>query len=165
MNKTFWPAALALAACAFGAEAPVTFNKDVLPILQRNCQTCHRPGNIAPMSFLTYEGARPWAKAIKSAVVMRKMPPWFADPQYGHYSNDRSLKQSEIDTIAKWADSGAPAGDPRNAPAVVQWPENGWQIKPDVIVKGVPYNVPASGLLEWTWVVLPSPFKDDTWVP
>src|SRR5947199_154527 len=69
MNIKLWPAGLALAACAFGAEAPVTFHKDVLPILQRNCQTCHRPGNIAPMSFLTYESTRPWAKAMKTAVV------------------------------------------------------------------------------------------------
>src|SRR5437016_5341143 len=89
----------------------VTFSRDVLPILQRNCQTCHRPGNIAPMSLLTYENARPWAKAMKAAVSSRKMPPWFADPQYGHFSNDPSLKQSDIDTIAKWAESGAPQGD------------------------------------------------------
>src|SRR5262245_48531275 len=75
------------------AAGAVTFNKDVLPILQQNCQTCHRPGNIAPMSFLTYETTRPWAKAMKTAVITRKMPPWFADPQYGHFSNDRSLKQ------------------------------------------------------------------------
>ena len=69
----------------------VTFNKDVLPILQKNCQDCHRPGEIAPMSFLTYEDARPWAKAIKAAVVKRQMPPWFADPAYGHFANDRRL--------------------------------------------------------------------------
>src|SRR5262245_61141586 len=98
------------------AEAPaagaVTFNKDVLPILQRNCQTCHRPGNIAPMSFLTYETTRPWAKAMKAAVLTRKMPPWFADPQYGHFSNDRSLKQADIDTIVQWVDNGALQGDP-----------------------------------------------------
>ena len=80
-------------ASAAGPAGAVTFNKDVLPILQRNCQACHRPGNIAPMSFLSYETTRPWAKAMKTAVVTRKMPPWFADPQYGHFSNDRSLKQ------------------------------------------------------------------------
>ena len=88
------------------AAGPVTFNKDVLPILERNCQTCHRPGNIAPMSFLTYETTRPWAKAMKAAVITGKMPPWFADPLYGHFSNDRSLKQEEIDTIVQWADNG-----------------------------------------------------------
>jgi len=74
------------------ADASVTFHKDVEPILQRNCQTCHRPGQVAPMSFLTYQNVRPWAKAMKAAVVARKMPPWFADPQHGPYLNDRSLK-------------------------------------------------------------------------
>src|SRR5437879_6580116 len=111
MNQRLWPAGMLLAAHAFAANTlmaePVTFNKDVLPILQQNCQTCHRPGNIAPMSFLTYETTRPWAKAMKAAVVTRKMPPWFADPQYGHFSNDPSLKQNDIDKIVKWA-----AGDP-----------------------------------------------------
>src|SRR5215472_9281953 len=97
-----------LAADASSSASSVTFNKDVLPILQKNCQTCHRPGQIAPMSFLTYQSARPWAKAMKAAVAARKMPPWFADPNYGHFFNDRSLKQSEIETIAKWADNGAP---------------------------------------------------------
>jgi hypothetical protein len=156
------------ATAALGADSAnpnaVTFNKDVLPILQQNCQSCHRPGQIAPMSFLTYENSRPWAKAMKAAVLGKKMPPWNADPSVGHFVNDRSLKQGEIDTIAKWADAGAPAGDPKDAPAAIQWPEDGWQIKPDVVVKGMPYNVPATGLVEWTWVVLPSPFKEDTWV-
>src|SRR5213593_1891311 len=101
---------------ASAAGGAVTFNKDVLPVLQRNCQSCHRPGNIAPMSFLTYEATRPWAKAMKAAVVTRKMPPWFADPQYGPFSNDRSLKRDEIDTIVKWADNGAPQGDAKDAP-------------------------------------------------
>src|SRR5436190_10265009 len=88
---------------AFAAES-ATFNKDVLPILQKNCQSCHRPGQIAPMSLLTYENVRPWAKAMKVAVVSRKMPPWFADPEAGHFANDRSLKQSDIDTIVNWVD-------------------------------------------------------------
>src|SRR5438046_8509545 len=100
-------AVLAAAAVASEQPAPVTFAKDVLPILQKNCQSCHRPGQIAPMSLITYQEARPWAKAIKAAVATRKMPPWSADPSYGHFTNDRSLKQSEIDTLVKWADSGA----------------------------------------------------------
>ncbi len=93
-------AGLAVAVTAMAADvsssAPsaVTFTKDVLPVLQRNCQTCHRPGQVAPMSLLTYQDARPWAKAIKAAVTARKMPPWFADPNYGHFLNDRSLKPS-----------------------------------------------------------------------
>src|SRR5580698_4565808 len=103
------------------APASVTFHKDVLPILQKNCQGCHRPGQIAPMSFLTYDSARPWAKAMKVAVATKKMPPWFADPQFSHFANDRSLKQSDIDTIAKWADGGALEGNAKDAPAPVQW--------------------------------------------
>ena len=90
---------LSVLVTAAAADTPVTFHKDVLPILQKNCQSCHRPGQIAPMSFLSYESTRPWAKAMKTAVATRKMPPWFADPQFGHFSNDRSLKQNEIDTI------------------------------------------------------------------
>src|SRR5438105_2879842 len=92
-------AVAALAADASSSPASVTFHKDVLPILQKNCQGCHRPGQIAPMSFLSYKDVRPWAKAMKLAVATRKMPQWFADPKYGHFANDRSLKQSEIDTI------------------------------------------------------------------
>src|SRR5438552_7400870 len=91
-------AVAALAADASSSPALVTFHKDVLPILQRNCQGCHRPGQIAPMSFLSYESVRPWAKAMKAAVASRKMPPWFADPKFGHFANNRSLKQDEIDT-------------------------------------------------------------------
>src|SRR5579872_6300355 len=102
-------------AAVIAAPAPVTFNKDVLPILQKNCQGCHRPGQVAPMSFLTYQSARPWAKAMKVAVVTKKMPPWFADPRYEHFLNDRSLAQSDIETIAQWADSGAIEGDAKDA--------------------------------------------------
>src|SRR5215469_2494223 len=100
-----------------------TFYKDVLPIVQEHCQTCHRPGQIGPFSLLDYQSARPWAKAIKNAVSARKMPPWLANPQYGHFNNDRSLGQAEINTFVAWANNGAPAGDPKDAPPPVQWPE------------------------------------------
>src|SRR5882672_6620906 len=82
--------ALSLSCVALATAASTgqsTFNKDVLPVLQKNCQTCHRPGEVAPMSFLTYQETRPWAKAIKGAVLSHKMPPWFADPKYGHFQN------------------------------------------------------------------------------
>src|SRR3970040_1351140 len=91
------------------ADAP-TFYKDVLPILQANCQSCHRPGEVAPMSLLTYEQSRPWARAIKTAVTSRQMPPWSADPNYGHFVNERRLVDREIATLTAWADSGAAAG-------------------------------------------------------
>jgi hypothetical protein len=146
------------------ASTAVTFNKDVLPVLQANCQGCHRPGQIAPMSFLSYESTRPWAKAMKAAVLTKKMPPWGADPNYGHFTNDRSLSQHDMEIIAKWADAGAPAGDAKDAPKPIDWPPDGWQIKPDVVVDAPVFDVPANGLVEWTWVVIPSPFKEDTWV-
>ena len=171
MNRRVWLAGFVTAALMMCADASaagvVTFNRDVLPILQRNCQTCHRPGNIAPMSFLTYETTRPWAKAMKAAVVTRKMPPWFADPQYGHFSNDRSLKTDEIDTIVQWADNGAPQGDSKDAPPPVQWPENGWTTKPDLVLKGMPYTLapaPAKNVIEWMTLFTPAGFTKDTWV-
>ena len=92
--------------------AAVTFNKDVLPILQNRCQSCHRPGEIGPMPLLTYKETRPWAKAIREAVNSSKMPPWFADPKYGHVANDRSMPPAEVATISSWLDSGAPEGNP-----------------------------------------------------
>ena len=99
------------ATAAMAATTGVTFNKDVLPVLQKNCQECHRPGEVAPMSLLTYADARPWAKALKAAVVTQTMPPWFADPKYGHFANDRRLSPEEIAIISAWADNGAPEGD------------------------------------------------------
>src|SRR5262245_53999609 len=105
--------------------ASVTFTKDVLPVLQKNCQSCHRPGQIAPMSLLTYEEVRPWARAIKTKVENRQMPPWFADPKYGHFSNDRSLDQRDVDVLAKWADAGAPLGNPGDAPPPLEWAADG----------------------------------------
>ncbi len=160
-------AGAAIAVAALAADTPsATFHKDVEPILQKNCQTCHRPGQVAPMSFLTYQGARPWARAMKAAVLSKKMPPWFADPQYGPYLNDRSLPQSDIDTIVKWVDAGAQEGDSSDAPPAVQWSE-AWFIKPDVVVEGPTTDVPASpknNVVEWMTVIMPSRFTKDTWV-
>src|SRR5438128_1062970 len=113
------------AGLTFAAGTAPTFHKDVLPILQKNCQSCHRPGQVAPMSFLSYDSTRPWAKAMKAAVVSKKMPPWFADPLYGHFVNDRTLKATDVDTISRWADGGALEGDFKDAPAAVKWPADG----------------------------------------
>src|SRR3979490_722050 len=117
---------LAAAAARAGTKA-VTFNKDVLPVLQKNCQECHRPGEVAPMSLLTYSEARPWAKALKAAVVTQKMPPWFADPKYGHFATDRRLSPEEVEIISGWADNGAPEGDAKDKPAAKTFP-TGWKI-------------------------------------
>ena len=99
-----------LASTAATNPAAVTFTKDVALVLQKNCQECHRPGESAPFSLLTYEQARPWAKAMKEAVLLKKMPPWFADRHYGKFSNDRSLSQKEIDTLVAWAGCRRAAG-------------------------------------------------------
>jgi len=100
------------------SEPQVTFTKDVAPILQNNCQACHRPGSMAPMSLLTYVQTRPWARSIRQKVVAREMPPWFIDKNVGvqHFSNDRSLTDAEISTIMKWVDAGAPQGNPADMP-------------------------------------------------
>ena len=156
-----------LAGVAATAQSPaVSFHKDVEPILQKNCQTCHRPGQVAPMSFMTYENARPYARAMKAAVLSRKMPPWFADPQYGPYLNDRSISQRDIDTLVSWVDAGAPEGAANDAPPPAQWPQ-GWFIKPDIIVDGPVTGVPArtkNNVVEWSTVIMPSGFTKDTWV-
>ncbi len=143
---------------------PVTFSKDVLPILQNNCQVCHRPRGIGPMSFLTYESTRPWAKAIKTAILNKQMPPWFADPHYGKFRNAPKLTQADIHTLVAWADSGAREGDTGDRPPDRQWPD-GWRIRPDVVVSTPePYYVPAKGAGEIHEFSVPNPFKEDTWV-
>ena len=147
-----------------GQNSKVTFNKDVLPILQNNCQTCHRPGEIAPMSFLTYKDTRPWAKAIKSAVVSRQMPPWFADPSYGHFANDRTLSDRDIKTLIAWADNGTLEGDAKDAPAPRTFHE-GWNLKPDMIIE-MPMDVqlPATGTINYKSILVKANFPEDTWV-
>ncbi len=117
---------------------PITFSKDIAPILQRSCQSCHHAGTSAPMPLVNYNEARPWAKAIREAVVTRNMPPWHLDKTVGirHYKNDRSLSDSEIATIVKWVDSGAPQGDPADMPPPLTFTsDNAWYIgKPDLLV-------------------------------
>ena len=154
-----------LPAFSLAADAPVTFYKDVLPVLQKNCQGCHRPGEAGPMSFLSYESTRPWAKSIKAAVVTRKMPPWFAEPQHAKYSNDRSLLQADINTLSAWADSGAEAGSAADAPPPVQFTQ-GWAIgKPDVVIEvPKPVNIQARGTMEYQYVIVPTGFAEDKWV-
>jgi hypothetical protein len=160
----FFPLLLICTAGAFGAPDP-TFYKDVLPILQNRCQECHRPGEIGPMPLLTYQQARPWAAAIKESVRLRKMPPWFADPHYGKFANDRSLNQDQIDTLAAWADKGAKPGEPKDAPAPRQFLE-GWNIpQPDLVLQmAQPFPIPAKADVDYQYVVLPTSFTEDKWV-
>ena len=142
-----------------------TFYRDVLPILQERCQICHRSGGIAPASFETYEQTRPYAAAIAAATLDKSMPPWFADPQIGHFSNDPSLSVGQISMLAAWAADGALAGNPHDAPTARHWAES-WSIaQPDLILK-MPKGVPltASGDVEYTYEIVPTGFKEDRWV-
>ena len=143
----------------------VTFYRDVLPILQNRCQECHRAEQMAPMAFSTYQETRPWAKAIRQAVLTGKMPPWFADPCCGEFSNDRSLTADERETLARWADSGAPQGRESDAPPIKVWTE-GWNIsKPDAVIE-MPrsFHVPATGAVEYQYFIVPTGFQQDRWV-
>jgi len=156
--------ALLLITAAAGGAAP-TFNKDVLPILQNRCQGCHRPGEIGPMPLLTYQQARPWAKSIREAVALKKMPPWFAVPGHSRFSNDLSLTQGETDAILAWVDGGAPEGNAKDRPKPREFVQ-GWNIrKPDVeLTMGSDFAVPASGTIEYQYVVIPTGFTEDKWV-
>ena len=145
--------------------ATPTFYRDVLPILQQHCQSCHRPGEIGPMQLMSYAQARPFARAIADSAAKREMPPWFADPAVGRFSNDPSLTQQEIDTLVSWANAQAPAGDPHAAPSPRQWPE-GWTIpQPDAIVRmPKPVALPAHGDIDYTDEIVPTGFAEDKWV-
>jgi hypothetical protein len=144
--------------------SPVTFHKDVLPILQKNCQACHRPGEIAPMSLLTYAETRPWARSIKAQVVARQMPPWFAEPGYGHFANDRRLSEADIRTLSVWADTGAVEGNAKDAPAPATFID-GWSLKPDMIIE-MPMDVelPATGTINYKSILVKVNFPEDLWV-
>jgi len=116
------------------SKAVVTFNKDVAPILFKNCVQCHRPGEATPMSLLSYRETRPWARSIREKVLSREMPPWHADPHVGQFSNDPRLTQAEIDTITAWVDGGAREGEARDLPPTPKFVE-GWGIgQPDLIL-------------------------------
>jgi hypothetical protein len=151
------------------AQAPVTFTKDVAPILQERCQVCHRAGTFAPMSLMTYEQARPWAKSIKQKVLAREMPPWFIDKNVGvqHFSNDVSLTEQEMATIAKWVDSGAPQGNPADMPPPRQFPDGeAWQIgQPDLIV-ALPQDVvvKAKAPDQWPDILVDPALTEDRYI-
>ena len=147
------------------ADAAPAFHKDIEPIFQARCQGCHRPGEVAPMSLLTYKDARPWAKAIRAAVLAGKMPPWTPDPQYGKFTNDLSLAPGEKEKIVAWIDAGAKEGSPRDAPAPKVF-NQGWQIpQPDVVLE-MPeaFDVPATGAVEYQFIRVPTNFTEDKWV-
>jgi hypothetical protein len=144
---------------------PPTFYRDVLPILEQHCQSCHRAGGIAPMPFETYEETRPFSGAIRRATQEKSMPPWFADSNVGQFSNDPSLRPAEIATLAAWAEAKSPAGEVKDAPPPRRWAES-WSIpKADLVLK-MPQAVPlpASGDIEYTYEIVPTNFAEDRWV-
>jgi hypothetical protein len=146
------------------ASAP-TFNKDVAPIFFANCTSCHRPGEIAPMSLLTYKDARPWARSIGNAVKTGIMPPWHADPAIGHFSNERRLTDVQKTTIARWVEAGAPEGEAKDLPSAPQYTQ-GWRIgAPDAVLEmQEDYPIPASGEVPYVYFEVPANFDEDRWV-
>ena len=161
--------ALALAVSSVNASdraaKRVTYTKDVAPIFYKNCATCHRPNDLAPMSLLTYKDARPWARSIREKVANREMPPWSADPRYGKFANDVRLSQEDVDTILAWIDQGAPEGNPRDLPPQPNFKDD-WKIgKPDIVLTmQEEYTIAADGPDEYINFTIPTNFKDDTWV-
>ena len=142
-----------------------TFTKDVAPIFFAKCAECHRAGETAPMSLLSYKDSRPWAKSIREKVVNRTMPPWHADSHFGQWANDRRLSQKEIDTITAWVDAGAPEGNPADLPPLPKYSE-GWNIPtPDVVLKmDEPFKLEASGADEYQYFEIPTNFTEDKYV-
>jgi hypothetical protein len=151
-----------------------TFTKDVAPIFQEKCESCHRPDSIAPMSLRTYEEARPWAKSIRTRVTARQMPPWHIDKGVGiqQFKYDRSLSDSQLDTIVRWIDAGAPKGDPKDMPPAKNWgDEQAWnfaamfgQTEPDLIVRSTPYTVTARGQDSWWKPTVDIGLTEPRWV-
>jgi mono/diheme cytochrome c family protein len=146
-------------------DTNATFYRDVLPIVQQHCQRCHRAGEIAPMSLVTYDEVRLYAPVIAKYVAERKMPPWFADPQFGHFSNDPTLTPQEIATLVAWVNAGAVEGNSRDAPPPRHWTQ-GWNIsQPErIITMPKPVVLPARGDVDYTYEIVPSKFTQDEWV-
>src|SRR5690606_11925767 len=147
----------------------VTFSKDVMPILQQNCQVCHQPGAIGPMSLMNYEEVRPWAQVIKQRVIEREMPPYHYDTDVGiqELKEDKRLSVEDIETIVAWVDQGAPEGDPADLPPPVQWPDAAeWRLaatygQPDVVIRSDPYTVPKNGSDLWWQPIVPTGLTED----
>ena len=158
-------AALVVTAAIPAAAQSPTFAKDVAPILYEKCVECHRPSAMAPMSLVTYEEVRPWARAVKQRVTRREMPPWGADPAVGKFANDPSLSDAQIATIAAWVDAGAPLGNRAELPEAPKFTD-GWSIgQPDMVFKMLqPFEVPADGLVPYVYITIPTNLKEDIWV-
>ena len=162
--KSFLISVCIFSGAAMAANVP-TFTKDVAPILYNRCLECHRPGEAGPMAFRNYQETRPWAKAIKQAVMTHDMPPWYADPKIDHFKNDRHLSAEEIATLTQWVDAGAPEGEASDLPKLPEFTE-GWVIgKPDLILS-LPkeFKIPASGVVQYQYFTIDPGFTEDTWI-
>lgn len=148
------------------SSSSVTFTRDVASILHKNCASCHRAGEIAPMSLLSFKDVRPWAKSIREVVVERRMPPWLADPHYGEFSNDSRLSQKDIDTIVAWVDGGAKEGDAKDLPQAPKFQPEGWKRgTPDAVLSmTVEASVPADGVVAYRHFAVPTNFTEDKYV-
>jgi len=161
-----------LAVAADSSHAPATFARDVAPIFQEKCQNCHRAGQMAPMSLVTYEETRPWAKAIRERVLTRQMPPWHLDKTVGiqRFQNDLSLTDAQIATITRWVDQGATLGDAKDMPPPKQWPtDDGWQLakqfgEPELIIRSAAYTMPARAQDAWFRPLTPIAITEPRWV-
>lgn len=157
---------LLLALPALCCAADKTFTRDVRPILEARCVSCHQPGAVAPMAFTSYQEVRPWSRAIREAVISRSMPPWHAAPASAHaFRNDRSLTQTEIDTLAAWVDAGSPEGTPEPAKLSAAAADSKWHLgKPDVVIQVPGLHVPKTGVQPYTFLIVPVHIDHDTWV-
>ncbi|HKA23045.1 MAG TPA: thiol-disulfide isomerase [Blastocatellia bacterium] len=146
-------------------KASLTFSKDIAPIFYNNCIGCHRPGEIAPMSLMTYKEVRPWAKAIREKVANRDMPPWHPDAKYGQWANDLRLSQKDVDAVVAWVDGGAVEGNAKDLPPMPKL-TTGWQIgQPDIIFQmPTEFTVPAEGSVPYQHFTVPTNFKEDRYV-
>lgn len=159
-----WFGAPAYAQSAASETVP-TFTRDIAPIFYSHCTTCHRPGEIAPMSLLTYRDARPWARSISAHVSDGTMPPWHADPAHGSFANERRLTDAQKSTIARWVSGGAPEGNPSESPEQPRY-SDGWNIgQPDVVLSmQEDYPIPASGTVPYRYLEVPANFAEDRWI-
>ncbi|MBZ5577447.1 MAG: cytochrome c [Acidobacteriia bacterium] len=174
MAALAWSAILTMPAAGRAAAAaqPATFAKDIAPILQEKCQECHRKGSMAPMSLVTYEETRPWAKSIRQRVITRQMPPWHIDPTVGvrQFKNDMSLSDEQIQKIVQWADAGAPFGNAKEMPPPKQWPDaDEWKAakelgQPDLVISSEPYTMAAHHQDVWWRPLSNIPITEPRWV-
>src|SRR5688572_32254653 len=164
-SAVVWSGTAVAAEQAAAAPSAPTFNKDIAPIFYANCTSCHRPGDIAPMSLLTFKEARPWAKAIASKVADGTMPPWHADPKYGTFVGARGLSVAHKETIAKWVAAGAPEGKAADLPPAPVYTDE-WNIgTPDAVLSmQEDYPIPATGEIPYQYLVVPANFAEDRFI-